>query len=144
MARRTLVADRLANGAYAISERRDPSECESESRPVASALSRRAVFEFVDFRTHDLVVVRGDRETTYYVLPFSIPTADSLTPSGGVCIALRPEAGVNEEYLRGWAHAMKESLGDAIDGGLLTERTARVYLESRARGFADTTEVIVP
>lgn len=142
MARRTLVAERLENGAYAVSERREPSDREPE--PFASALSRRAVFEFVDFRVHEAVVVREDRETTYFVLPFSIPTADSLTPSGGACIALRPEAGLGEEYLRGWTHAMKETLGDGIEAGLLDERAARVYLESRVRGFADATEVIVP
>lgn len=142
MARRTLVAERLENGAYALSERREPSERESES--IASALSRRAVFESVDFRVHETVVVREERETTYFVLPFSIPTADSLTPSSGACIAFRPEAGVSEEYLRGWAHAMKEALGDAIEAGLLDERAARIYLESRVRGFADATEVVVP
>ncbi|MFC6904745.1 DUF6735 family protein [Halalkalicoccus tibetensis] len=142
MARRTLVADRLENGAYAVSEHRDPSDREPE--PVASALSRRAVFESVDFRTHEAVVVREDRETTYFVLPFSIPTADSLTSSGGACIGLRPEAGLSEPYLRGWTHAMKGSLGDAIEAGLLDERAARIYLESRVRGFDDTTELIVP
>lgn len=142
MARRTLVADRLENGAYALSERREPPGREPE--PVASALSRRAVFESVDFRTHEAVVVHENRETTYFVLPFSIPTADSLTPSGGACIALRPEAGLGEEYLRGWTHAMKGSLGDAVEAGLLDERAARVYLESRARRFAETTDVVVP
>lgn len=142
MARRTLVAERLENGTYAVSERRDPADREPE--PIANALSRRAVFESVDFRNHEAVVVREDRETAYFVVPFSIPTADSLISSGGACIALRPEAGLNEEYLRGWTHAMKGSLGDAIEAGLLDERAARVYLESRIRGFADTSEVVVP
>ncbi|MCL7416584.1 MAG: hypothetical protein M8354_01935 [Halalkalicoccus sp.] len=142
MARRTLVAELLDNGAYALSERRDPSEREPES--LASALSRRAVFESVDFQNHETVVVSEGSKTTYLVLPFSIPTADSLSPSGGACIALRPEAGVNGDYLRGWAHAMKGALGDAIEAGLLDERAALVYFESRVRTFADTTEVIVP
>lgn len=39
---------------------------------------------------------------------------------------------------------MKGSLGDAVEAGLLDERAARVYLESRARGFAETTDVVVP
>lgn len=142
MAHRTLLAERLENGAYALSERSAPSEGASD--PVASALSQRAVFEFVDFRTHEAVVVTGEPETTYLVLPFSIPTADSLSPSGGACIVLRPEAGLSEDYLRGWTHAMKEALGDAIDEGLLDERTAIVYLESRVRAFAETSEVVVP
>ncbi|WP_122089664.1 DUF6735 family protein [Halalkalicoccus subterraneus] len=142
MARRTLVAERLANGAYTLAECREHSEREAE--PVASALSRRAVFESVDFRSHETVVVREDRETDYFVLPFSVPTADSLTPMGGACIALRPEAGLSEEYLRGWTHAIKATLGDAIESGLLDERAAWVYLESRVRGFAGTTEVVVP
>ncbi|KYH27477.1 hypothetical protein HAPAU_01450 [Halalkalicoccus paucihalophilus] len=142
MARRTLVADRLANGAYALSERREPAEREPEA--LASALSRRAVFESVDFRSHEAVVVREDRATTYLVLPFSIPTADSLSSSGGACIALRPEARVSEDYLRGWTHAMKGALGDAIEAGLLDEWAALVYFEERVRSFTDTTEVIVP
>lgn len=142
MARRTLVAERLENGAYAVAERREPAE--SGLEPVACALSRRAVFESVRFGVHEAVVVREGRETTYLVIPFSIPTADSLIPSGGACIGLRPEAGLSEAYLRGWTHAMKGALGDAIDSGLLTERTARVYLEDRVRGFAETTDVVVP
>lgn len=142
MAHRTLLAERRENGAYTVSERRDPPG--REPSPVATALSRRAVFELVDFRIHEAVVVREDRDTTYLVLPFSIPTADSLSPSGGACIALRPEAGLGEEYLRGWGHAMKGSLGDAVEAGLLTERAATVYLEGRIRAFSDTTEVIVP
>ncbi|MEM4779947.1 MAG: DUF6735 family protein [Halalkalicoccus sp.] len=142
MARRILVADRLDNGAYELAERRVPSE--SEPEPIMTALSRRAIFESVEFRSHEAVVVREDREVTYFVLPFSIPTADSLTPSGGACIALRPEAGVSEEYLRGWTHATKEALGDAVDAGLLDERAARIYFESRVRAFSETTEVVVP
>lgn len=142
MAHRTLLARQGKNGAYTLSERRDPSD--RKSRPFATALSRRAIFEFVDFRTHETVVVHEDQETTYLVLPFSIPTADSLQTTGGACVALRPEAGLSEEYIRGWVHAMKASLGDAIVAGLLTERSATVYFESRVRGFADTTEVVVP
>ncbi|WP_369684821.1 DUF6735 family protein [Halalkalicoccus sp. NIPERK01] len=142
MARRTLVAERQDNGAYTLAERREPSG--REPTPVATALSWRAIFEFVDFGAHEAVVVREESETTYFVLPFSIPTADSRSPAGGACIALRPEAGLSEAYLRGWTHAMKEALGDAIEAGLLDERAAFVYLESRVRTFAETTEVVVP
>ncbi|ADJ15963.1 DUF6735 family protein [Halalkalicoccus jeotgali] len=142
MARRTLLARALDNGSYVLTERREPAADGDE--PVATALSRRAVFEFAEFGVHDAVVVREETETTYVVLPFSIPTADSLSPTGGACIALRPEAGLSEDYLRGWAHAMKGALGDAIEAGLLDERAATVYFEGRIQRFADATEVIVP
>lgn len=142
MAHRTLLARRQENGAYTLTECRDPPG--GTPRPLASALSRAAVFEFVDVSAHGTVVVREDHETTYFVVPFSIPTADSLSSASGACIALRPEAGVSEAYLRGWAHAMKGVLGDGIDAGVLDERAATVYFESRVHGFADTTEVIVP
>lgn len=141
MAYRTLLAELEENGTYTLSERRNLSN--RTPRPIATALSRRAIFECVDPATHELVVVREDRETTYFALPFSIPTANSLSATGGACIALRPEAGISEEYLRGWAHAMKETLGDAIDAGVLTERAAMVYFESRIRTFRDSIEVII-
>lgn len=142
MAHRTLLARQRENGAYTLSERRGPAG--RDTRPIASALSRAAVFEFVGFGTHETVIVYENHETTYFPVPFSIPTADSLQSVGGACIALRPEAGVSEDYLRGWTHAMKGVLGDAIDAGLLDERAATVYFERRIRGFSDVTEVIVP
>lgn len=142
MAHRTLLARRQENGAYTLTECRDSTE--GTPRPLASALSRAAVFEFVEFGTHEIVVVREDHETTYFVVPFSIPSADSFRETDGAAVALRPEAGVSEPYLRGWIHAMKGVLGDGIDAGVLDERAATVYFESRVRGFADTTEVIVP
>ncbi len=138
----TLLARRRENGAYTLFERREPSK--NDPRPLASALSRTAVFESVDFDVHDAVVVRENRETTYLVVPFSIPTADSFRTVGGACIAPRPEAGLSEAYLRGWVHAMKEVLGDAIETGVLSERAARTYFAERVRAFGDVTEVIVP
>jgi hypothetical protein len=141
VAHRTLLAKAEKNGAYTLRECRDPSD--HAPRLLASALSRRAIFEFVDFNTHETVIVHEEQETTYFALPFSIPTADSLSSTNGACIALRPEAGLSEAYLRGWTHAMKGTLGDAIDVGLLTERAATIYFESRVRGFNDTTEVVV-
>ena len=142
MAYRTLLAELEENGAYTLSERRDPSA--RTPRPIATTLSRHAIFGFVDFGVHDALVISEGREITYLVIPFSIPTADSLSATGGTCVAIRPEAGLSEEYLRGWAHAMKECLVDAIEVGMLTERAAAIYFESQVRAFSDTTEVIVP
>jgi hypothetical protein len=142
VAHRTLVAKVEKNGTYTLRECRDPSD--HAPRLLASALAWRAIFEFVDFNMHETVIVHEDQATTYFVLPFSIPTADSRSATGGACIALRPEAGLSEAYLRGWTHAIKGTLGDAIDAGLLTERAATIYFESRVRGFDDTTEVIIP
>lgn len=140
MADRTLLARRRDNGAYDLFRERDPEP----DPPVATALSRRAVFDHVAFGRHDRVVVEDGTKRTYLVVPFDVPTADDRTAAGGACIALRPEAGLSEAYLRGWVHAMKEALGDAIDRGLLTDREAGVYLEERVRAFGETTEVVVP
>lgn len=140
MAHRTLLARRQENGTYDLGEQRAPST--GDPTPVATALSRVAVFEFVDFRVHEAVVVRHNgSETTYLAVPFTIPTADERHVDGGACIALRPGVGLSEAYLRGWIHAAKGTLGDAIDHGLLTERAARAYFADRIRAFDDTTEV---
>lgn len=144
MAHRTLLARRRENGTYDVFRLRDRSDRSDLDGPVATALSFDAVFDHVAFGTHESVVVENGTRTTYLVVPFSIPTADRRRLIDGACVALRPEAGLSEAYVRGWVHAMKEVLGDAIERGLLTEREALVYLEDRVRGFAETTEVIVP
>ncbi|MFC7006679.1 DUF6735 family protein [Halalkalicoccus salilacus] len=144
MAHRTLLARRRENGTYDVFRLRDRSDRSDPDGPVATALSFDAVFDHVAFETHESVVIEAGTWTTYLVVPFSIPTADYRRPIDGACIALRPEAGLSEAYVRGWVHAMKEVLGDAIDRGLLTEREAIVYLEDRVQAFAETTEVIVP
>lgn len=144
MAHRTLLARRRENGTYDVSHLRDRSDRTDPGEPIATALSFDAVFDHVAFALHESVVVDDGTRTTYLVVPFSIPTADHRRPAGGACVALRPEAGLSEEYLHGWVHATKEALGDAIDQGLVTEREAIVYLEDRVRGFEGTTEVIVP
>lgn len=142
MAHRTLLARRRENGAYDVFCLRDRSDPPGD--PVATALSFAAVFDRVAFETHEFVVVEDGTRTTYLVVPFSVPTGDRRRPGGGACVALRREAGLGEEYVRGWVHAIKETLGDAVDRGLLTEREALVYLEERVLEFAGTTEVIVP
>lgn len=142
MAHRTLLARRRENGAYDVFRLRDRSN--RSENPIATALSFDAVFDHVAFGIHEFVVVEDGTRTTYLVVPFSIPTADRRRPVDGACVALRPEAGLSEAYVRGWVHAIKETLGDAIDRGLVTEREALVYLEERVEEFAGTTEVIVP
>lgn len=144
MAHRTLLARRRENGAYDLHHLRDRSERSDPGEPTATALSFAAVFDHVAFDSHEFVVVEDVTRTTYRVVPFSIPTADRRRPIGGACVALRPEAGLSEAYVRGWVHATKETLGDAVDRGLLTELEALAYLEDRVSGFAETTEVIVP
>lgn len=144
MAHRTLLARRRENGTYGIFRLRDRSDRPDPNDPIATALSFAAVFDHVAFDNHEFVVIEDGARTTYLVVPFLIPTADRRRPAGGACIALRPEAGLSEEYLHGWVHATKEALGDAIEQGLVTEREAIVYLEERVRGYEGTTEVIVP
>lgn len=141
MAHRALFARRRDNGAYAIYRLREPDA--DPDQPVATALSFAAVFDHVDFRSHEAVVVEGETRRTYLPIAFDVPTADRRPPTGGACVALRPEAGLTEAYLRGWTHAMKGALGDAVDRGLVTEREASTYLEGRLRAF-EATEVIVP
>lgn len=143
MATPTLLARRRENGAYDLFHLRDRSERSDPGEPTATALSFDSVFGHVEFGVHETVIVGDGEPTTYLVVPFSIPTADSRHPSVGACIALRPEAGLSEAYLRGWIHATKGLLGDAIDRGLLTEREALVALEERIVAFEDSTEVVV-
>jgi hypothetical protein len=142
VAHRTLLARRRENGAYDLFDLLDRSS--RSGNPIATALSPDAVFDHVAFDSHEFVVVEDGTRTTYRVVPFSVPTGDLRPPVGGACVALRPEAGLGEEYVRGWTHATKETLGDAVDRGLLSEREALVYLEERVLEFAGTTEVIVP
>lgn len=144
MAHRTLLARGRKNGAYDLFHLRDRSERSDPGEPAATALSFDAVFDHVEFGVHESVVVEDGEPTTYLVVPFSVPTADRRRPAGGACIALRPEAGLSEAYLRGWVHAAKELLGDGIDRGLLSEREAVAALEERLVAFDDSTEVIVP
>ncbi len=142
MAHRTLLARRLENRAYNVYRFREPDT--DPDAPVATALSHPAIFGHVDFRSHEAVVVENGTRRTYLPIPLDVPTADRRVPAGGVCIALRPEAGLSEAYLRGWIHAMKGALGNGIERGLVSEREARAYLEARLRAFEVTTDVIVP
>jgi hypothetical protein len=143
VAHRTLLARRLDNGAYDVHRLRDRPAVDPDD-PVVTALSFDAVFDHVEWGLDERVVVSDGTRTTYLAVPLSVPTADDLCPAGGACVALRPEAGLSEEYVRGWVHAAKEILGDAIERGWLREREALATLEERVRAFEGTTEVIVP
>lgn len=142
MARRTLVARKRENGAYDLYRGRNGDT--DRGGPTATALGFEAIFEHVAFGHHDAVIVEGGSRRTYLPVGFAVPTVDPATPAGGACIGLRPEAGLSEAYLRGWVHATKGVLGDAIEEGWLTESAARAYFRERVEGFAATTEVIVP
>ncbi len=143
MAHRTLLARRLDDGAYDVYRLRDRPAVDP-GEPVVTALSFDAVFDHVEWGLDERVVVEDGTRTTYLVVPLSVPTADGPCPTGGACVALRPEAGLSEEYVRGWVHAAKGILGDAIERGWLAEREALASLEERLRAFEGTTEVIVP
>lgn len=144
MAHRTLLARRLDNGTYDVHRLRDYPQRAALGEPAATALSFDAVFDHVEWGLDERVVIEDGTTTTYRVVPFSFPTADDRRPADGACVALRPEAGLGEEYLRGWVHAVKETLGDAIERGWIVEREALVYLEERVGDLGDSTEVIVP
>lgn len=141
MARRTLLARLSETGVYDLYRCRNGEDERDE--PTATALSFAAIFDHVTFGDHDAVVVENDARRTYLPVAFAVPTADSHTPAGGACIRLRPEVGVSEAYLRGWVHAAKGVLGDAIEEGWVTEAEARADFAKRVEGFEATTEVIV-
>ena len=118
--------------------------------PVARRVTlRAAVDRFLDPVLHEsLVVVEPDGGARpYVVLPYLLATAEGLhteEPSGAA-IALEGVDGawLSPDYLRGWHHGVTETLGEAIDRGLLAPPAALDWLEAAVHQLAgDRHEVI--
>lgn len=97
---------------------------------------------FLDPIEHEalLVVDRDGRVTPHAVLPYVLGTAGGLIDGdpAGATLALVGGDGstLHPAYARGWTHGTAGVLGEAIDGGLVTDGEALAWFDDRTRRLA--------